>query len=507
MRKLIYISLLALAGCTTSLSPAPTPPAVTGSDVAGYFWHDSTYHYQSSAGNQTISVQGAAITDNNAGTNTTFMVTIASGAYSMSGFSPSDIFGFEPSLLVVADTNMPGPRMETIHSIATVNSGFGARLHAASDSVLYEVNLSNFSLQRLESFPRGFLLAEDAQNQVLFAYKPGGDSIMWTSDDDCSHWTKATTPTGITAFTSTGDFSGDRCWFACGQTIYRISGNGTNYTPVTTLSANVIAIAWENDGVAAGLDNNTIYDVPKNGLAHYRQAVPSPLAGLTLVTSGFFNPILAGTQSGVYSISAFDSSTKIDNGSVSTIYSTGSSIFAGLPNSVIHYNASGSRYDAYANPTLGVVTQFAHPTGFASPSQGIYALSGSTIYRLDTIQSGGSKWTPANQGISAPPAFMPGSLTLLTTDTTWIAGFIEHNAGGTQRGYAYYATSSGPFPQYAVGGVTYNNVLRVDYTSKANGMADTAGVPQYNIYFEKGIGPAVIVRSEGGKTTTTQLVK
>jgi hypothetical protein len=239
-----------------------------------------------------------------------------------------------------------------------------------------------------------------------------------------------------------------------------------------------------------------------------RQNVPAPLIGIAFVSSVISDPILAGTSSGVFAIPSSGPATQIDYGAVSAIFSTGNSIFVGVnADSVFHYNADGTRYRGYANPNGSSIAQFAHPiSAVPSPSYGIYALSGSTIFRLDSDVAG-SRWTMVNQSVSSTPGFQAGSLTLLDSNSTWFAGYVERSVGGTQRGYAYNATSSGPETQVIVNGTTYNNVILVNYTAKAKGITDTTDVPQYNIYYEKGVGPAVIEKSENGTTITASLVK
>src|SRR5580704_17941769 len=143
MRTLIYISLFAFAGCTTLLAPQePQPPS--GSDLAGYFWPDATasYRYESTFGIHKVVTSGGTIFDyNQNGATTTFTVTKSNGSFSLSGFTPSDIFGFDPSLQIVSDTVAPGPHVEAIHSIATFGQhGKQSTLYALSNSTLYKVD-------------------------------------------------------------------------------------------------------------------------------------------------------------------------------------------------------------------------------------------------------------------------------------------------------------------------------------------------------------------------------
>jgi hypothetical protein len=513
MRKLIYISLIVLAGCETSLTPQQPTGGGAPLNLADYFWHDSTYHYQSSTGSQVLQVQAGGIINDQYGVgNSTLTFTVSNGAYSLSGFSPSDIFGFDSSLRIVADTTPPGPQTEAIRSIATATLGFNpqAKLYAVSDSVLYTVDPNNAMLDRFASFPKNFTLVESPQGNALFAYQMGGDSAMWTTD--AINWSGVTAPASISAFASaTTNFSFDIGWFACGTDVYRIT-YGSAPQKITTFPSKVITLTGENNGVVVGLDNGFLYDVNRNGLPQQRQAMAPGLTGIALVTTGNnnnTNPVLAGTLSGVLVIPNSGSSIQRDSGTVSVIFSTGSSIFASVgADSIFHYNADGTRYGAYANPPGNRITQFARPTSTTpNSSAGVFVLSGTSIFRRDS--AGVATWTPINQSISAPPPFQPGSLTLLDSNSTWNAGFVQRNVGsGLQHSYyVYEALSSGPQPSVQINGTMYNNVIIVNFTAKANGVTDTTDVPEYNIYFEKNVGPAVIEKIENGKTVWTSLVK
>jgi hypothetical protein len=512
MRKLIYISLIALAGCTTSLSPEPQP-VVTGTGISSYFWPDSNavYTYTSTTGgdNHTVFVSaGGGMLDNDitSDSNTSLHITRANGTDALTGFSHSDLFGFDSSIQVVADTSLtPIQWSEAIRSIATATLFGQTKLYAASDSVLYDLDPVTSMLDRLGPFPKSFTLAEDEQDQMLFAYQMGGDSILWNSGFS---WVGDTAPASITAFASaTLNFYHDLCWFACGTDLYRIT-IGSFPQKIASLPSKIVTLAGENNGVAAGLDNGAIYDVPRTGQPQLRQTVPG-LVGISFIPGGS-NPILAGTSSGVFAIPNSGPAKQIDDAAVSIIFSTGNSIFASVnADSIFHYNANGTLYGTYANPSGGgIITQFARPaSGQPNSSQGIYVLSGTSIFRRDSLTTG--TWTAINQTISSTPALQPGSLTLLDSNSTWVAGYVERNMGaGLQRGYAYDAISSGPFTSYkAANGATYDSVLVVTYTSKANGVTDMADVPQYTIYYEKGKGPAVIVRTEAGKPTITTSLK
>ena len=121
-------------------------------------------------------------------------------------FLHSDLFGFDRSIQVVTDTSLaPASWTEPIRTIATAALGGGfnptAKLYAASDSVLYAVN-PNLTLDRIGSFPKSFTLAESPQGNALFAYQMGGDSIMWTTDDDALLWSGVKATSSITAFAS-----------------------------------------------------------------------------------------------------------------------------------------------------------------------------------------------------------------------------------------------------------------------------------------------------------------
>ena len=147
-----------------------------------------------------------------------------------------------------------------------------------------------------------------------------------------------------------------------------------------SLPSKVITMIGENNGVVAGLDNGFIYDISRDGLSQQRQAVAPGLIGIALVTTSNTNPVLAGTSSGVFDIPNFGPATHIDNGTVSTIFSTGSSLFAEMgSDSVFHYNANGTRYGAYPKPShcrIRYSIRARPASGVPNASQGIFALCG-----------------------------------------------------------------------------------------------------------------------------------
>jgi len=521
MRKLIYLSLIALAGCETALTPQMPPTGPGGStNISDYFWPDTnaTYFYQSFAGNlaqsnHKVVLGGQTIFDYNQTNGQTARFTVANvnNSYALSGFQQSDLFDFDPSLQIVSDTIAPASQSVTIRSISSVTPySQPARLYALSNTQLYSVDPGSFSLQPIGDFPPGFTLAEDAGNQFLFAYRLGSDSIVWRPNDS-QPWALVVTPAPITAFASASSFSGYLCWFASGNTVYHISGNGAISPSTTLLPATIVCLASGSSGAFAGTTDGSIFTISKNsGAAHLVQTVPGTLNGIAYVPFGSNNPVLAATSTGVYAINLFgpsDTLQQLDDGNILSIYTTGSSVFASRADSVFHYNANGTRYGNYAAPTSGPITQYARPTGPPDPSQGVYALAGGSLFRLDNPQGGTPMWTPANQIVTAPWHPNAGSLTLLKNDSLWLAGYIANLGGGgpppqnQPKLYLYQAHSGGSYAQATLDGITYNNVLFVQYTAYSNGIADLNDVPQFLIYYQKGVGPIRIEKTQTGKST------
>jgi hypothetical protein len=512
MRKLIYISLLTLAGtltgCETMLTPQP-PTGVTSSNLADYFWHDSTYHYNGSIGSQTLLVQaGGTINDQYSGGNSTLAFTLSNGAYSLSGFSPSDIFGLEATLQVVADTTLPGPQTETIRSIAAINPKFGfnnGTLFAASDSVLYQVNIGSNTLTRKSVLPAsGLTLAEDVTGNGIYAFQKGGNKIFFWSSLS-AHWSPAyvTSSSGISAFASADPSNdhndGDQFWVACGSQIYRFSNTSNVGNSIASPLKNVVALEAQQDGVLAAGDNNLLFKIDLSGDATPVGAGPGTINGI----AGNY----VSTSAGIFDYT--HTGPAITSPGDSAIYATAFSVFGARGDgSVDHFGRFGPPNPfviTAPSPKYIPVTQFAFPNqGVFDPNSGVYALAGTQVfYRQDSIT-----WVPVDQSISTAPTYRSGSLTLLDSNSSWNAGFVERLPGGPQHGYSYLASSSGPQPTVQVNGTTYNNVIIVNFTAKANNsVTDTSDIPQYNIYFEKGVGPAVIEKIENGKTTWTSLVK
>ncbi len=511
MRKIIYISLAAFVaggfaeGCSPSLT-APQEPKVT--NLLSYFWPDSTatYRYQvSSTGDvHTISVQQGSniITDQEQDGDTVSNLSIIRSASdrSMSGFGSHDFLDFGSSVQVVQDTTAPIMHPEAIRSIAALNSHFGGSpaLYAATDSVLYQVDLGTNTLTHPNSLRiHGLTLAEDQSGFGIYAYQYGGRGVFWTNNSGAT-WFGDSTPVGtaITAFTSSSSF--DQFWVACGPQLFEFTyGNSSGIlVPCGTLG-DITALEVCPDGPSAGhilagdADGN-VFDVSQSKLVGTAPAGVLGIAGDYITTNG---GIFNFYQSGSPLIAAGDSA----------IYSTGFSIFAARPDGSVDHFINPSQNANLSAPMAGVmVTQFAYPVQTPrDPNKGIYALAGGQIfYRTDSTH-----WSAP---ITPPASLVPGSLTLLRSDTGhWIAGYLESNHNGVQKGYGYLAQTIPPAPQvkfYDNGEeTTFDDVLVVSYSSQSNGIADTTNVPQYTIYYKNGKGPIRIERTYNGKTIVTRL--
>ncbi|GEM_PF-3066540 len=509
MKKLIYISLIALAGCSSLTAPPQGPTTPSGQDLSAYFWADSTatYTYISSVrGTHTLAIQkGGQATDQDSNFTTDLTIQRTNSTYSVSGFSSNDFLELGNDIHVVADTALPPAHSETIRSIAAVNpkSFSYGKLYAASDTILYRVDLGTLSIVRLNPLPiTGLRLQENVGGIGLYAVQFGGNSIFWTSDSG-AHWKSYSTPPGtaITAFASadpTDDhYDGTIFWVACGSQVFRFTTIGSGTMFQSSLSR-ITALEAQSDGdvIVAG-DNGIIFDLNHSGLAEPIDTVPGRVGAIA--------QHYVSTPAGVFDYS--HPGPAIITGNDSSLYSTGISIFAAEDDGTVdHFSVFGTPNPVTlpAPNSAATVTQFAFPyVGQHDVNKGIYAVSGGTIY----YRQDASTWVPINQVISGPLSFKPGSLTLLSSDSTWTAGFIESTKNGLPKGYTYVAKSSSQFAheQILVGGMMYSNVIIVNLTSMANGVADTQDIPQYNIYFEKGIGPALIERTVNGSTTSLSL--
>ncbi len=521
MRLILYISLLlALASCSTQLTgPQPPQPGVPPASLSSYFWPDSTatYLYRSSTGDlQTISVfAGGNIIDKDehSGASTTLTITKTSASYGLTGFSPTDIIGFDPGLQVVSDTALPAPHVETIRSIAAINpdspAGFGA-LFAASDSVLYQIDLHRNAIVRLNALPmNGLTLAEDASGSGLYAFQSGGNHIYWIAGNEISgngmEWKSYSTPPGtaITAFASAPGkgHSDDLFWVACDSQLYRFSKTSHDGSLVRSPIDHITALEAATEGVIAAGSDGSIYGITHSGQATLLTIAPGNVRGIAAnyitTASGVYDfiqtapPVVAGDDSAIY----FYASPGSSDASIFAARSDGSVDYFGrdVPPVTLPAPKRGSK-----------VTQFAFPyQGMDDRSKGIYVVAGGQVfYRQDA-----ETWQRVDQTLSAPASFTPGAFTLLHTDSTWTAGFVESTSGGIPHGYTYQAVSSGPFAQMTLDGTAYQSVLIVHYSSQTNGMADTTNMPQYTIYFEKGIGPNSIERSENGIPVITKLLR
>jgi len=458
----------------------------------------ATYRYQISTSGDvhTLSFQpGGVVIDKaeDSGKTTVLTIVRAGASYSMSGFGPSDFFDLDQWLRVVNDTTLPMPRTEYIHSIAAVNPKYGyGTVYAASDSLLYKIDVVSNAIDHPNPLPlRGLTLAEDMNGGGVYAFQLGGRGIFWTSDGG-THWISDSTPsgTGITAFTSS-KYNGDVFWAACGGQLYEFTYFSILGKAVDCPLGRITALEATSDGVVAAGDDGNVYDVPRFGSAKLLGKAPAAITGIAgnYISTGLTG-IFDYRQTGAPIVAGDDSA----------IYSTGTTIFAGRSDGSIDHFSSFFRDDQLAAPNPGKkVTQFAYP------NQGeLCVLAGGQIFS----QRDSSEWVPVNQTLSSTEPFPPGALTLLRTDdTTWLAGYIESSYKGVLKGYGYRASAFGPFPQVVLDGVAFNDVLIVNYTTESNGKVDELNVPQYNIYFQNGVGPIRFERTWNGKTITTRLLK
>ncbi|HZK75393.1 MAG TPA: hypothetical protein VFD13_00655, partial [Candidatus Kapabacteria bacterium] len=247
-------------------------------------------------------------------------------------------------------------------------------------------------------------------------------------------------------------------------------------------------------------EDGSIYFLSQTGGPKLLAQVPASVGGI----AGTY----ASTPNGIYDVSQTPAKLVL-NSNDSAIYSTGVSIFAARNDGSVDHFIGGVQKITNSNlpaPNPGVVvSQFAYPDqGPHDPDKGIYVLAaGQVFYRKDSLI-----WLRVNQTILPPAQLLPGALTLLTADTTWIAGYLESSYKGSQKGYGYRAKSEGIYPQVHINSTTYtNDVLIVSYTTESNGVMDSQNVPQYTIYFEKGVGPVAFERTWNGTTVTTQLIQ
>ncbi len=456
---------------------------------------------------QTISVfaDGTILDkDNSSGTSTTLTLTKVGTGYALGGFSSDDVLGLDPWLEVVSDTTVPAPSVEAIRSIAAMNPdpkhNFGT-VFAASDSVLYDIDLAANKLVRLSALPmNGLTLAEDVTGTGVYAYQKGGSNIFWTGDHG-ANWILHTTPpgAGITAFASANpgdDHAGDLFWVACGGQLYRFSFGSNTGTPLSCPIENITALEAEQGGVIVAGADGSIFDVPRSGAASPRTVIPGAIRGMA------WNYV--STANGIYDFT--HSGPPIDSNGNSAIYVADLSVFGARDDGTIdRFTIFGpsNMVNLSAPSSTATVTQFAFPyQGSLDPNKGIYVLAGSRVfYRQDA-----STWVSVNQVLSSPPSLNPGTLTLLRGDPTWNAGYVENMKGEVPHGDMYQATSSGSVSAYLDRNV-YDNLLIVSLTPHAGAMLDTANGPQYNLYYQKGVGLIRIERMEHGTETVTKLLR
>ncbi len=524
MRIFLFIFLvgLSVAGCTTLTAPDPDSPNTFS--LTAYFWpsQDTVLSYQTDSGNHSISLNSTGTTATDLGPSSpeaaSLTIQKSGSTISLGGLTAADIFGIDPEIQIVGQTTpITSSQSISIQSIASV----GPNLYLASSTKLYR-NLPGQQPQDLGPLPApGVQLRAGLDGEMLYAVEFGGDRVFFAtvkSNPSTINWSTVVGNGGsITAFAPLDDRSGGSgqniFLTATGGQLYQGTddhGNATASPFGPMLSGTVTAIEWEQGfgppTALAGMQDGRLFQVGAGRKPIDSVTVINFGSRITAISQGF-----VGTQQGLYAFDGFSLWGQINTNPVLTLLNAGSNaVFASL---------STGQVIGVSNRGLNIVP-FGYPNG----------TSGATAFGVTLTQSGGSRvatlfalagaslfqhdanvpstaWTPINSVTTGSTQWPAGTFTILANGaSSWQVGYALRTDLGTSRVYTYNASVTGQHAM-VLDNVGYSDVIIVTYLASLAGVADTTVMPKFVIYFQKGLGPIRIERTENLWTEIVRLVK
>lgn len=493
---------VALSGCSNTLTG---PQTLHTSEANTYFWPDSdaTYKYVSDVDGHTHAIvvkKGAGIVDRDLTSNDSnvqLSVNSSAGTTTLTGLASNDIFSLDRSLLVVADS-APSKNYapQPVNSITTMNG----TMYVLTDTAVYQYFSRGDSLHWFSSWSsllKGFKLYQDPNTSRLYAAQIGGISGVYSFTNGGKSWSNVSSSTGQMDVFAAGDGKDSKAqyWFSSGRQLFRF--DGTNNVPVgPTFLQNITAIEHSGYGGNAvtlvGLSDGTVFSIDRNDQRQQVENMTGP--AITSISSGF-----VGSQKGIYAYGFTRQQVSADPSSIA--FSASGTyhqwyLYNALPdNSVTSFD--GQSTTPLGKPAQGQISQLA-----ADYMARVYALIGTKVYGYRD-----SGWLWLARSLPRNAQWLPGGMRLLKDDdSAWVAAYMENLASKVDRGYAYLAKVILKAPHVDLDGIRYNDVIAVRYTANANGIDETATMPEYTIYYERGLGPVRIEKRQGGVTHTTRIV-
>jgi len=509
MRTLLYISLFvfAAAGCTHLTAPDQNVDKPLPRDADGYFWKNTTatYRYAVTGSNASnTDSESIQVTLGNGGLTATtqrhgvsdpasaFTAAVEDGKVVLNALSTRSFLSLDPGTYFTSD---PNPTNRMALKVSAIMESMG-ELFAATDSGFYHYDVKARQLVRQSStqFPSNVTALVETfgspPSEFYAVDKAAG--LFWISHDRGKSWQ---TVRGIPGYTGpiAAVAADNDLYAAVGSELWRLQKNATNWIQegkTNDPSDKIISIdahgvpRFGTVRVIFGTSKGYLYVGPafgKYGVVDtlYATGVNEPVQFVRVNSSN--DDLYAGTGSGLYSRDQ-DKWAKEVSGVISAV-SEGRGLFVGT--------ATGDVWDV----TDHSKRQRVHSVGervldVVLADTQIFVLTKSSLFCS-------SDWKPLPQTVPSQAGWQPGGLTVLDSGTFWIAGTLVRTSDGkifTYRAYASVVSKA------VLEGRSFEDVAIVRYEP------DFIDAPSYAIYYQRGVGPIRLERTEAGVTSTTQFI-
>ena len=545
MRGLLFIICLAVAGgCTTITAPiisTTSPPP----NIPGYFWPQAnkTYRYYDSIASAassgsvllTISVGGneysiseldvAHSLDTSAAL---FTANISPDNVSLGSLSNKTILALPESSFLVSDTAI-GNRYSLLK--ITAISGVNGTLYAASDQGFFVYDAASGTFLRQDKgsvFPKTISMLVGREGYSGIFYAASRTEGIWRTTDGGETWMDfSPSPRAKSTSALLIDPYSTSLFAATDTGMYQRAGMQWNSVAVSVLPKKITALAISpptlgsnNQEVFLGTDSGTVVhyscSLDYNSLEYGSSSRINELKVSKFPINCLEyqdGDIIAGTVEGLFRMSVSDGSGFYSMGIQDNIISLtvgNTAVLAGSATGnvwlVQGYQVNSPKSQIAINKRVKTI-DFYGDTSYEE-----VALVDSLVYQAPVSFDAplGQNWTPLYQNIDSISGWLPGSFILLKNgETSWPCGSILTTTGGIARGFVYTARFIQHADSLVLGKIAYHDVIVMRYAVEKNGTsgsasvsppdADNSSVPEYLIYFQRGVGPVRIEKSQQGK--------
>jgi hypothetical protein len=503
MRKLLYISLIALAtsGCNHLDAPDKDIDQAFQEDPSGYFWKNSTNMYR------------YAVTSANAAVGDTESIQITAGSGSLSAITLKGGVG-DPSSAFTAVLQTGSVTLDGLSALSflSVDPGtFFTRDSTPTTKVSLKVTAIMESRDEIYA----------ATDNGFYNYQPG-TGLQPISKE---------LPSGITVLCETHPMGpGPALFYAIDKdsgAVYASKDKGQTWTSVESAGGPIVAVSADNDLVISlgttikrlrpgtlrwVVDNNVslppgnrIISIEARGFEFYGtdqgvlmvsgqpvddlQAGGMSMAITSLVLSERKNDLYVGSDFGIFVQDLGWSATPV-MGRVVCMKGNDRKVFAATASGAIwdvDTNINNKRGLKIGSNISGQITDI------AANHSGVFVLTNAGLFVYSP-----AGWQQLPETAPSAPTWQPGSFTLLSSGKQWIAGTLVRPRDGKIYTYRAYASV---VSKVVLDRHEYSDVAIIRYEP------DFVDAPSYTIYFQRGVGPLRLERTEAEVTSVTQMVQ